>query len=537
MPRRRAKSKPRAARKTPDTPPPRDATAGEDEEEASHFGPHGTAVPDQGPQSTVRLHNEIPLFIALTTYFGYVMLTLFGKVRDLFGSCCGRGRYFSESVDKFKAPLVESWENFYTRRMYHRIQDVFSRPITGPPAASGMTMLVRDSTDGNKTLRLTGETKRVINLGSYNYLGFADDWQETCRDSVMSTFEDFGASMCSSPMDGGTTAVHAELEALTAQFLGKEDCCVFNMGYGTNASTIPALVGKGSLIISDSLNHSSIVNGARASGAKVRVFKHDNADHLATVLRDAIISGQPRTRRPWKKILVVCEGVYSMEGEISHLKEIVAVCKRHKAYVYVDEAHSIGALGATGRGVTEKCGVDTADIDILMGTFTKSFGGMGGYIAGDKELIAYIRATSAGTNYSNAMSPVICKQILRALQVIMGLDGTTTGRRKIDALRNNSNYFRKGLINMGLQVLGDADSPVMPVLLYNPTKIAAFSRECLKRGLAVVTVGFPATPLIESRARFCISAGHTKENLDYALKVIDEVSDMLQIKYEARWSG
>ena len=135
------------------------------------------------------------------------------------------------------------------------------------------------------------------------------------------------------------------------------------------------------------------------------------------------------------------------------------------------------------------------------------------------------------------MSPVICKQILRALQVIMGLDGTGTGRRKIDALRNNSNYFRQGLINMGLQVLGDADSPVMPVLLYNPTKIAAFSRECLKRGLAVVTVGFPATPLIESRARFCISAGHTKENLDYALKVIDEVSDMLQIKYEARWSG
>ena len=384
--------------------------------EPAHFGRFGTRVPDQGPQSDVRLHNEIPLFIALTTYFGYAILTVFGKLRDFFGKCLGRGRFFSEDIDHNRAPLVASWENFYVRRMQTRIKDVFSRPITGPPAASGMTMLVRDSADGNKTMRLTGETQRVINLGSYNYLGFADDWKDTSRDDVVSAFDDFGASLCSSPMDGGTTVIHAKLEALVSEFLGKEACCVFNMGYGTNASTIPALVGKGSLIVSDSLNHSSIVNGARASGAKVRVFKHDNPAHLDTVLRDAIISGQPRTKRPWRKILVVCEGIYSMEGEISHLKEIVAICKKYKCYVYVDEAHSIGALGATGRGVTEKCGVDTADIDVLMGTFTKSFGGMGGYIAGSQELIDFIRATSAGTTSalpenaaaSSAVKPFFC---------------------------------------------------------------------------------------------------------------------------------
>ena len=132
------------------------------------------------------------------------------------------------------------------------------------------------------------------------------------------------------------------------------------MGYGTNATSIPALMGKGSLIVSDSLNHSSIVNGARASGAKVRVFKHDNPNHLEQVLRNAIVDGQPRTHRPWKKILVIIEGVYSMEGEICHLREIVDVCKKFKAYVYVDEAHSIGALGPTGRGVAEQQGVDTA---------------------------------------------------------------------------------------------------------------------------------------------------------------------------------
>lgn len=467
-------------------------------------------APPLATKTSERLHHQIPMFVAFTTYFGYAILTLFGKLRDLFGRCSGRGRYFSQKVSKGKAPLVTSWENFYTRRMYHRIQDVFSRPITGAPAASKMKLLLRDSKDGNMTLQRTGESRDVINLGSYNYLGFADDWQETCRDDVVGAFNSFGPSMCSAPMDAGRTVIHEELETLVAGFLDKEACCVFNMGYGTNATSIPALMGKGSLIVSDSLNHSSIVNGARASGAKVRVFKHDNPNHLEQVLRNAIVDGQPRTHRPWKKILVIIEGVYSMEGEICHLREIVDVCKKFKAYVYVDEAHSIGALGPTGRGVAEQQGVDTADIDIFMGTFTKSFGGMGGYIAGSRDLIDYIRQRSAGSMYSNAMSPIICKQILRALQVIMGLDGSDIGQKKLQALKNNSNYFREGLIRMGLQVLGDADSPVMPVLLYNPTKIAAFSRECLKRGLAVVTVGFPATPLVESRARFCISAGHTK---------------------------
>merc|ERR1711968_321179 len=208
---------------------------------------------------------------------------------------------------------------------------------------------------------------------------------------------------------------------------------------GTNATSFPSLVGPGTLMVSDANNHSSIVNGARASGGRTKVFRHDDAAHLEQVLRNAIITGQPRTHRPWKKIIVIVEGIYSMEGEISSLAAIVDVCKKFKAYVYVDEAHSIGALGPTGRGVAEQQGVDTADIDIFMGTFTKSFGGMGGYIAGSRDLIDYIRQRSAGSMYSNAMSPIICKQILRALQVIMGLDGSDIGQKKLQALKNNSN--------------------------------------------------------------------------------------------------
>jgi serine palmitoyltransferase len=140
---------------------------------------------------------------------------------------------------------------------------------------------------------------------------------------------------------------------------------VYTMGYGTNATTIPALCSPGTLLVSDSLNHTSLVNGSRSSVASVKVFKHNSPSHLEKTLRDAIIYGQPRHHRPWRKIIVIVEGIYSMEGEICNLKEIVAICKKYKAFIYVDEAHSIGALGKTGRGVCEYTGVDTADIGLF----------------------------------------------------------------------------------------------------------------------------------------------------------------------------
>jgi serine palmitoyltransferase len=166
-----------------------------------------------------------------------------------------------------------------------------------------------------------------------------------------------------------------------------------------------------------------------------------------------------------------------------------------------------------------------------MGTFTKSFSGMGGYIAGSKKLINYIRANSPGILYHNSMSPIICQQVLTAFNVIMGRDGTDIGKRKLQALRDNSNFFRQELKRIGVEVLGNEDSPIIPVMLYIPSKIAVFSRECLKRGLAVVVVGFPAVSVMSGRSRFCISAGHKKEDLVEAIKIIDEVADIIQIKY------
>jgi len=554
---------------------------------------------------------SIPFFAAITTYLGYAVLITVGHIRDICASLFRNGRYLATHKKKKKtgesdpmhsnsnnpekyAPLLKSWENFYTRRLYHRIQDCFNRPIASNPGAV-IDVLERVSVDGNKTMTILGEkdavgnehiqtkyvngahvtfcpryngtrskqqeqeqevtqqqqeevtqpqpqdqnggddggriARKCLNLGSYNYLGFADDWQTSCRPAVMASLDNYPVSCSSSRSECGTTALHKQVETLIASYLGKEDAIVYNMGFNTNATTIPALMHKRDLLLSDELNHTSIVNGARASGADIRTFRHNDADHLEDILRQAIVMGQPRTRRPWNKIVVIVEGIYSMEGEYCNLKDIVRVCKRYKAYLYLDEAHSIGAMGLTGRGCCEYTGVDTKDVHLLMGTFTKSFGGMGGYIAGDRHVINYLRKNCAASAFHNSLSPIVCSQVLTSLKVIMGQDGTNTGKQKLTSLRDNSNYFRMRLTDMGLHILGNYDSPIMPMMLYNPTKIAAFSRECLKRGLAVVVVGFPAVPILMSRARFCISAGHTREQLDCALDQIDEIADILKLRY------
>ena len=273
-------------------------------------------------------------------------------------------RYRDKSLKPGYGVLFKSWESFFTRRLFHRVQDCWNRPIASSPGAH-IQVMERVTRDGNKSFQTTGNLIPAMNVGSYNYLGFADDWKETCRKDVMESVDKFPLSMASSRMDFGTISYHKELEERVARFVGKEAAIVYAMGYGTNSSTIPAIMGSESLIISDSLNHTSIVNGSRASASNIRVFTHNDIDQLERVLREAIIKGQPRHHRPWKKILVMVEGIYSMEGDICRLPEIVQVCKKYKAYLYVDEAHSIGALGKSGRGVCEQTGVDPNDVGKL----------------------------------------------------------------------------------------------------------------------------------------------------------------------------
>ncbi|KFQ10729.1 Serine palmitoyltransferase 2, partial [Leptosomus discolor] len=324
----------------------------------------------------------------------------------------------------------------------------------------------------------------------------------------------------------GNLDKHEELEKLVARFLGVESAMAYGMGSELegviclavkhnlfNIFLFPLLI-QGCLILSDELNHASLVLGARLSGATIRIFKHNNMQSLEKLLKDAIVHGQPRTRRPWKKILILVEGIYSMEGSIVRLPEVIALKKKYKSYLYLDEAHSIGALGPSGRGVVEYFGLSPEDVDVMMGTFTKSFGAAGGYIGGKKELIDYLRTSSHSAVYATSLSPPVVEQIITSMKCIMGEDGTTVGKARVQQLAENTRYFRRRLKEMGFIIYGNEDSPVVPLMLYMPAKIGAFGREMLKRNIGVVVVGFPATPIIESRARFCLSAAHTKEMLD-----------------------
>eukprot|EP01062_Namystynia_karyoxenos_P020609 TRINITY_DN17800_c0_g1_i1.p1 TRINITY_DN17800_c0_g1~~TRINITY_DN17800_c0_g1_i1.p1 ORF type:complete len:574 (+),score=154.97 TRINITY_DN17800_c0_g1_i1:105-1724(+) len=470
---------------------------------------------------------HIPFWVSFTTYLGYGVLIFMGYVRELFRQFFPQRK---RAVPEGYAPLTRDFGDFFTRRLYTRIRDCWNRPINTRPGAR-IGVMERKSDDYNVTFQFTNRTIPCINLASYNYLGFAENPPEV-NEMVKKCIRQYGTSAASPSFELGRTGPLAELERCTAEFVGKEAAMVVGMGFATNAATLPALATRGTLIVSDCLNHSSLVSGARGSSAVIRVFQHNRYDQLEAVVRKAIWEGQPRTHRPWAKIIILIEGVYSMEGEIVDLAKVVQIKKRYKCDLYVDEAHSIGALGASGKGVCESCGVNPKDVDILMGTYTKSFGSIGGYVAGDKRVIDRLRRSTGGSVCATAMAAPCCEQAVGALRVIQGKICPGEGPKRLRSIRENAAFFRQGLVKLGLTVYGCDESPVIPALLYNPAKMPAFSRECLKRGLAVVVVGYPATPLIESRVRFCISAEHTREDLQRALDIIAEVSEKIMIKYQ-----
>lgn len=491
--------------------------------------PKAEAAP-QGPFKRFNLEAEqcpYPTFIA--TYLTYLMLLIYGHVRDFFGKIFLPSYYRQLRVCDGYAPLMSDFESLYTRRLYRRIRDCWHRPITGVPGRT-VKVLERVSRDYNATFQLTGRVHEMLNLSSYNYLGFAQG-EGRCADSVIDCLHRYAVGLGGSRAELGSLDIHLELEELVARFVGKEEAIIFNMGFATNALMIPAFVSAGCLIISDQLNHTSLVFGSRLSRAAIKVFKHNDMADLERVLRQSISEGQPRTRRPWRKIVVIVEGLYSMEGTIVRLPEILALKARYKFYLMVDEAHSIGALGPRGRGVCDFFGVDPAEVDILMGTFTKSFGAAGGYMAGSAELIRHFKQHGFGHVYAEPMPPPVVQQVLTSMRIIMGEEGAGEGQRRLEAIFNNSVYFMRELRKMGFIIYGDEGSPIIPLLLFQPGKIRAFSHEALARRMAVVVVGHPATPIYSARVRFCISASHTREDLDYALRQIDEMGDVMQLKF------
>ncbi|TVY29914.1 Serine palmitoyltransferase [Lachnellula hyalina] len=520
--------------------PPSVAEANKQARIDAQFGPlgaqsHRYVSKHMGGELAEPIIDEPPYYYLLTTYISYLVLIVFGHVRDFFGKRFKPDHYRHLKDANGYAALNSDFDNFYVRRLKLRIDDCFARPITGVPGRY-ITLIDRKTSDFNRNYQFTGTYTETLNMSSYNYLGFAQS-EGPCADAVEETIKKYGISAVSPRADCGTTDLALEVEDKIAKFVGKPSAMVFSMGFATNASSFPALVSKGSLIISDELNHASIRVGARLSGAMITSFKHNDMADLEKTLREAISQGQPRTHRPWKKILLVVEGLYSMEGTMCDLPGILKLKKRYKFHLFVDEAHSIGALGPRGRGVCDYFGIDPAEIDILMGTLTKSFGANGGYVAADKHIIDKLRATNAATIYGESPTPPVLMQILSALKIINGDIVPGQGEERLQRITFNSRYLRLGLKRLGFIVYGHDDSPIIPIVLYNPAKMPAFSHEMLRRKISVVIVGYPATPLVSSRARFCVSAAHNKDDMDRVLAACDEIGNVLQLKFSTGVAG
>ncbi|KAL7414894.1 pyridoxal phosphate-dependent transferase [Mrakia frigida] len=526
--------------------------------------------------------DEPPYYVFLTTYISYLLLISIGHLRDFFGKKFYPAYYKDLIPYDGYAALNSDFDSFYTRRLKTRLDDCFGKPVTGVPGRSIVTF-DRTSDDSNLNFKYSGEKTRCLNISSYNYLGFAAA-TGGCADAVEESIRRYGVSAGGPRLDAGTLDLHLQAEQLVARFTGKEDAMVVSMGFATNSTTLPALVGKGCLVISDELNHSSIRFGTRLSGAAVRSFKHNDMGELEKLLREVISQGQPRTHRPWKKILVIVEGIYSMEGNLVDLPMLIKLKAKYKFYLYVDEAHSIGGLGPNGRGVCDYFGIHPSNVDILMGTLTKSFGAAGGYIAADKATIDRLRLRSHAAVYAESISPAVLTQIIAALGSIMGVSpplalpppdspsdhlslsgpltshpvygpapatalpawlnlppallNGTEGRERLRRLAFNARYLSTGLRKMGFIVWGHRDSPIVPMLTFNPAKMPLFSRMMVDRmggidqtPIVVVVVGYPATPLVSSRVRFCVSASHTKDDIDLLLRACDEVGTVLDLKH------
>ena len=475
----------------------------------------------------------MPYSLAIAGYMNYFTLVIVSWLRELvYGIGPHRGNSMERSREGEKRQgyvhLYATFESFYTRNIYRRSKQIFENVLSSVPGAVA-TFVQRKSDDDNWTFWVDMNDKTdCINLASYNYLGFAQstgDCTETAIDATLTN----GTTSGSTSHEIGTMMIHTELESTVAEFVGQECALTTGMGFATNSQNLPCILSRGDLAISDEFNHSSIIQGLQLSGATVKVCKHNNIQNLEQILRNAIINGHPRTHRPWKKIFIVVEGIYSMEGSLCKLPELIALKKKYRAYLYIDEAHSVGAMGPNGRGVVDYFGVDPKDVDIMMGTFTKSFGASGGYVAGSKELIDYIRSSSQGFAYSAPISPPVARQVITSMRSI--IDADKDGLDRVKTLARNTKYFRARLEQMGVVVIGSPDSPVIPMMLFMPSKVPSFVEGCREKGLLTVGVGFPATRMTEERIRFCLSAGHTKEMLDKALDIIDEMSDYVNCKY------
>src|SRR5881392_3871316 len=354
--------------------------------------------------------------------------------------------------------------------------------------------------DAHTMITYGGKPRPVINLCSYNYLGLANHPEVLV--AAHEALRTHGMGACGSPMLSGMTDLHRELERRVAKFLGREDAMLFNSGFGGALGTISGLLRKLDVAILDNRSHLSLRDGAVLSRCRTEKFEHNDAASL-----DAALSHKSGRRQ-----LVIIEGIYSMDGDFGKLNELTDVAESHGASVFIDEAHSVLGCGPNGRGAAEKFEVEH-EIPLIYGTFSKAFGALGGFVAGSKETLQYLRFYAHPYVYSCALPPVVVAAIIKALEI---------GRQQPELrkeLWENADYFHARLRDLGIDT-GKSTTYIMPIVIGERERMYRLCHELRGRGLWVAPVDYPAVPHRGICFRACVTAKHTRADLDEALNIL-----------------
>jgi glycine C-acetyltransferase len=359
---------------------------------------------------------------------------------------------------------------------------------------------------------LVVDGKKVLNFCSNNYLGMAN--HPRLKEAAKRAIDDYGVGPAAVRTIAGTLDLHLELEEKLAKFKGAEAAISFQSGFNANLATIPAIVGRGDVIFSDELNHASIIDGCRLSRAEIVRYEHCNASDLRAKVEEKEGS--------YRRGLIVTDGVFSMDGDIAPLDELVGVAEEHGLMIMVDDAHGEGVLGRGGRGITDHFGLH-GRVDIEMGTLSKAFGVVGGYIAGKRDIVEWLRQRGRPFLFSSAVTAADTAACIAAVELL------EESSELVDKLWENTRYFKEEIKRLGFDT-GKSETPITPVMLGEAPLAMDFSRRLFdEEGVFAMALGYPTVPKGKARIRVMISAIHTKEDLDFGLNAFEKVGRELRV--------
>jgi len=353
--------------------------------------------------------------------------------------------------------------------------------------------------------------KKVLNFCSNNYLGLANHPRITA--AAKNAIEQYGVGPGAVRTIAGTMGLHVELDHRLAGFKGVESAITFQSGFAANTGTIPALVGKEDAIFSDELNHASIIDGCRLSGAKIIRYKHCNVPDLGKQLEEH--------RAKFRRAMVITDGVFSMDGDVAPLDNIYQVSKEYDVILMVDDAHGEGVLGNGGRGIVDHFNLH-GKVDVEIGTLSKAFGVVGGVVAGNPKVVEWLHQRGRPFLFSSAMT---IPDVAACIEAVNILEEST---ELVDKLWSNADYFKSEMLNLGFDT-GGSETPIIPVMLGEAPLAQEFSRELYNAGVFGMAIGFPTVPRGKARIRVMISASHEKEDLNQGLEVFSKVGQRLGV--------